>query len=81
MANDTFQLENAAFTALTTTGTLAAGQFRVGTQALDANDFIIYNNVTGALLYDANGNGAGAAVQIATIGVGLAMTNADIVVI
>ena len=81
VANDTIQLENAVFTALTTTGTLVAGQFKIGTQALDANDFVIYNNVTGALLYDANGNGAGAAIQIATIGVGLAMTNADIVVI
>ncbi|MBP6059034.1 MAG: VCBS repeat-containing protein [Nitrosomonas sp.] len=81
VANDTIQLENAVFTALTATGTLAAGQFRIGKQALDANDFIIYNNVTGALLYDANGSGAGAAVQIATIGVGLAMTNAEFVVI
>ncbi len=81
VANDTIQLENAVFTALTTTGTLAAGQFRIGTQALDANDFIIYNNLTGALFYDANGSGAGAPVQIATVGVGLAMTNADIFVI
>lgn len=31
--------------------------------------------------FDADGNGAVAAVQIATIGAGLAMTNADIVVI
>ena len=81
VANDTIQLENGVFTALTTTGTLAAGQFRIGTQAVDANDFIIYNNATGAMLYDANGSGAGAAVQIATIGVGLAMTNAEFVII
>ena len=81
VANDTIQLENAVFSALTTPGTLAASQFIIGTQASDADDFIIYNNVTGALLYDANGNGVGAAVQIATIGVGLNMTNADITVI
>ena len=79
--DDTIQLENAAYTKLTTTGTLVAGQFRIGSKALDANDFVIYNNATGALLYDADGNGAVAAVQIATVGVGLAMTNADIVVI
>jgi Ca2+-binding RTX toxin-like protein len=79
--DDTIQLENAAYTKLTTTGTLVAGQFRIDSKALDANDFVIYNKVTGALLYDADGNGAVAAVQIATIGVGLAMTNADIVVI
>jgi Ca2+-binding RTX toxin-like protein len=79
--DDTIQLENTAFTALTTTGTLAIGQFIIGTKALDSNDFIIYNNTTGALLYDADGSGMGAAVQIATIGVNLAMTNMDIVVI
>ena len=81
VANDTIQLENAIFTKLTTTGTLAAAQFRIGAQAADSNDFIVYNNITGALSYDANGNGVGAMVTIAMIGVGLNMTNADIVVI
>ncbi len=81
VANDTIQIENSIFTALTVTGTLTAGQFRIGAQALDANDFVIYNSTTGALLYDANGNGAGAAVQIATLSAGLGLTNADIVVI
>ena len=79
--NDTIMLENAVFTALTITGTLAASQFRIGTRAIDANDHIIYNNSTGTLLYDANGNGAGAVQQIATLSPGLMMTNADIVVI
>ena len=36
---------------------------------------------TGALLYDANGNGAGAAVQIAALSAGLGLTNADFVMI
>lgn len=81
VVNDTIQLENAVFTSLATTGMLAAGQFRVGTQAQDNNDFVIYNNVSGALLYDADGNGAGAAKQIATLSGGLTLTNADIVVI
>ncbi|SDY83474.1 S-layer family protein [Nitrosomonas sp. Nm33] len=81
VVDDTIKLENAVFTSLTTTGVLAADQFTIGSQALDANDFIVYNNATGALLYDADGSGAGIAVQIAKIGVGLTMTNADIVVI
>lgn len=81
VANDTIQIENAVFTALKTTGVLVAGQFRIGTQALDADDFIIYNNITGALLYDADGNGAVTALQIATVGGNLAMTYADVVVI
>ncbi len=78
---DTIQLDNAVFTALTSTGTLAADQFVIGTVAVDANDFIIYDDVAGALLYDADGNGAGAAGQIAVVGASLSMTNADIVVI
>ena len=80
--NDTIQLENAVFKSLATTGTLDVSQFKVGTQAADANDFIIYNNTAGTLLYDADGNDTTvAAVQIATIGAGLNLTNADIVVI
>ena len=81
VVNDTIQLENSVFTSLTTTGTLLASQFRIGTKALDANDFIIYNKTAGTLLYDIDGNGALAATQIATIGSGLSLTNADIVVI
>lgn len=81
VANDTLQLENGVFSALAATGTLAANRFVIGTKALDGNDFIIYNDVTGSLLYDADGNGASSAVEIASVGIGLAMTNADIVVI
>ncbi len=81
VTNDTIQLENGIFKALTATGVLATDQFKVGAKAADANDFVIYNKATGALLYDADGNGANAAVQITTVGTGLDMTNADIVVI
>ena len=49
--------------------------------AVDANDFVIYDDNTGALYYDADGSGAGAAIQIAAMGAGLALTHADIVVI
>ncbi|MCC8997670.1 MAG: FG-GAP-like repeat-containing protein [Nitrosomonas sp.] len=81
VANDTIQLDNAVFTALGPVGTLPAAQFRVGTKALDASDHIIYNSTTGALLYDADGNGATAAQQIATLTAGLAMTSTEFVVI
>lgn len=79
--DDTIQLENAVFTALATTGILAVDQFLIGTQALDSNDYLIYNNLTGALLYDADASGSGAAVQIAILATGLSLTNADFVVI
>lgn len=80
VADDTVQLQNAVFTQLTATGVLNTAYFKIG-PATDVNDFIIYNNTTGALFYDADGNGAGAAVQIAALGANLALTNADFVVI
>ncbi|SIR54744.1 hypothetical protein SAMN05421829_11964, partial [Aromatoleum tolulyticum] len=67
---DDIQLENAVFTSLTTTGALNAGWFIGGadiTAAADANDYLIYNSTTGALYYDQDANGAGQAVQFATL--------------
>ncbi len=81
VADDTIQLENAIFSALSSTGTLSAGMFIIGSAALDANDHIIYDDVAGELLYDADGSGVAPAIQIADITGGLAMTNADFVVI
>ncbi len=81
VADDTIQLENAVFSKLTATGVLTAGSFVKGAAAQDSNDFIIYNTTTGAVSYDADGNGAGAAVQIALLGANLALTTADFVVI
>lgn len=79
--DDTIQLDKTVFKALAATGTLATDQFLVGTQASDTNDFIIYNSAKGQLLYDADANGAGSAQIIATVGIGLNISNTDIVVI
>ncbi|TAN71371.1 MAG: hypothetical protein EPN17_01670 [Methylobacter sp.] len=80
-ADDTIELENQIFSKLTATGTLSTGNFVTATAAADSNDYLVYNKATGALFYDADGNGAGAAVQIALLGTNLALTNADFVVI
>ena len=81
VAQDTIRLENAIFTAVGVPGTLAAAAFHTGAAAHDPNDRIIYNSATGALIYDSNGNAAGGAVQFAKLTAGLALTNADFVVI
>ena len=47
----------------------------------DLNDYLVYNPATGALSYDADGNGAGVSVQIALLGVNLTLTHADFVII
>jgi serralysin len=57
-AGDTVRLENAVFTAPTSTGVLSAAAFRVGAAAVDADDRIIYYDSGGALYYDADGTGA-----------------------
>ncbi|MCX7093517.1 MAG: hypothetical protein NTY50_08735 [Methylobacter sp.] len=82
-ADDTIQLENAIFTKLSVTGTLNSANLKIGTVAADSNDFVIYNKTTGLLFYDADGNGAGAAVQIAVLGITThpTLTNVDFEVI
>ena len=48
-------------------GALAPGAFVLGTAAADANDRIIYDQATGALLFDSDGTGAAAAQLFAYI--------------
>ena len=82
VADDTMQLENAIFTALgVAPGILSAGALVIGTAALDAANRIVYNSDTGALFYDSDGNAQGGAVQIATLGMGLLLTNDDFLII
>ena len=77
---DNIHLDISAFTALGSTGRFAAGdaRFRLGASAQDADDRIIYNQATGQLWYDADGNGAGAAQLIATLSNRASMSATDI---
>lgn len=78
VAQDTIQLDIDVFTAIGL-GTLDANAFVIGAAALDADDRIIYDSATGALYYDADGDGAGAAIQFATLTAGLALTHDDFI--
>ncbi|HEV8678227.1 MAG TPA: calcium-binding protein [Stellaceae bacterium] len=78
---DKILLDDAVFTAAGAAGTLAAGAFVTGSAAADADDRIIYNNATGALIYDSNGTGAGGATQFALLSTGLALTNSNFTVV
>ena len=79
--SDRIALDDAVFTGIGALGTLAPGAFATGPAAGDADDRIIYNNATGQLFFDADGSGAGAAVQFATLSPGLNLTAADFTVI
>ncbi|WP_442579671.1 beta strand repeat-containing protein [Mesorhizobium sp. ASY16-5R] len=83
VVDDTIRLENAIFTALTTTGVLSAAFFKDNFLApRDADDRILYNSNTGSLFYDADGLGnAFTAVKFASLAAGLSLTAADFVVI
>ena len=64
---DKIMLDNAVFSGLAD-GALAAGAFNTGTAATQGDDRIIYNQATGALLFDADGSSpTNGAVQFAML--------------
>ncbi len=69
---DIIQLSSAIFKTIgTTTGSLTQSQFWAGAGVIkghDTDDRIVYNTTTGALYYDADGSGSGAATQICLLG-------------
>lgn len=77
--DDTIRLDDAIYTKLSR-GFLHSWSFITGSKAMDANDRIIYEKKTGALLYDADGSGPSAAVQFAKIGANLPVTASDFLV-
>ncbi|WP_287985460.1 calcium-binding protein [Piscinibacter sp.] len=79
--SDRFALDDAVFAGIGAPGALAAGAFRLGTAAADASDRIVYDASSGALYFDADGNGAGAAVRFATLAPGTSLAAGDFVVI
>ncbi len=79
-ATDKIALDHNVFVGLGL-GALNANAFRVGTSAQDADDRIVYNSATGELFFDADGNGAGAAVRFAIVDGAPALTVSDFTVI
>jgi Ca2+-binding RTX toxin-like protein len=65
--DDRIELDISVFTAIGGAGVLGADAFVVGTAAADGSDRIVYDPATGQLFYDADGDGAGAAVLFATL--------------
>jgi Ca2+-binding RTX toxin-like protein len=66
--DDTISLDQTIFSHLTL-GTLSSNNFLSSTtgNAVDSNDYILYNSNSGALYYDPDGNGSTAAIQFATL--------------
>jgi serralysin len=81
VGDDRIALDATVFYAIGSTGRLSADAFVIGARAQDAEDRITYNAATGALLYDADGNGADTAARFATLAAGLDISHANFVVI
>jgi len=79
--SDRILLDDAVFTAIGSPGALNANAFFAGTAAHDADDRIIYDSATGNLFYDADGNGAGAAVLFANLSTHPVIAASDFTVI
>ncbi|MBM3571890.1 MAG: calcium-binding protein, partial [Alphaproteobacteria bacterium] len=86
-ATDVLQLDDDIFTALAGLGSapfaLAAVNFRAAAdgQATSATQFILYNTSSGGVFYDADGNGAGSALQFASLTGAPTLLHSDIFVI
>jgi Ca2+-binding RTX toxin-like protein len=80
VGEDRIVLDDAVFAGVGAPGGLGAGQFRDGAAA-DPSDRILYDSATGSLFYDADGDGAGAAVLFARVEAGLALSHADFAIV
>ncbi|WP_201835105.1 hypothetical protein [Microvirga zambiensis] len=85
--NDAIWLDNKVFSKLGKSGSLAKPAalnkafFKVGDGAKDKNDYLVYSKKTGILSYDPDGSGAKAAIDVARLKKGLALTAKEFFVI
>nr|MDP9421226.1 Ig-like domain-containing protein [Pseudomonadota bacterium] len=77
--NDTIQLDDALFAGISNANLTTTVHF--GAAATNVNQRIIYDPTTGALYYDADGSGSGAAMQFAQLDPGTPLTLSDFSVI
>jgi len=77
---DRIGIDNAVFTGLDG-GILAAGAFAMGSAANEEDDRIIYDPTSGALWFDEDGSGPGAALQFAQLETNLSLCSNDFVVV
>jgi len=85
--DDSIHLDNAVFRKLGKNGSPEAPVklnkkfFKVADRARDKDDYLVYSKKKGILSYDADGSGAGKAVEIAKLSKNLKLTAADFFVI
>jgi serralysin len=80
VTDDTIRLKRSVFTKLAA-GELSDEAFWMGSKAHDRDDRIVYSKSSGALYYDADGSGGGAAVKLASLAKQLKMSADDFLVV
>jgi len=82
-SSDLVQLARSVMTALGAAGALSSNEFASNSTGVASTTAVrvVYNQATGALFYDADGSGAGSAVQLATLVGAPVLTHNDIVII
>ncbi|MEH2396291.1 beta strand repeat-containing protein [Nostoc sp.] len=79
--NDVIGISAAGFGEGLSIGSLSANQFQIGASATTGDQKFIYNNITGALLFDPDGTGESSQVQFAQLSPGLPLTNNNFVIV
>ena len=69
-----------ATSANTSSTILSESQFSIGAEANDENDYIIYDQLTGRLYYDADGSGMGEKIYFATLSNSAELNNQSFIV-
>ena len=79
---DRIELDRAIFSAFAEEGSLFSEYFLTTSSGVagDANDYLLYNTSTGALLYDLDGNGQGTAVEFANLATTPTLTARDFII-
>ena len=60
---------------------MPAASLHIGNKAADADDYVVYNPVNGALFYDSDAEGGNKGIKIATLDKNLSLTSADFAVV
>jgi Ca2+-binding RTX toxin-like protein len=78
---DKIALSTKVFAALGGPGALAPNLFEVGSSSSTPGSHIVYNDKTGTIYYDADGNASPAWLPIVTVAPGMELTGSDFIVI
>jgi Ca2+-binding RTX toxin-like protein len=78
---DQIRLDNYIFSSFVSTGDISNNHFFQGISAASAEHFIIYDNTTGALYYDQDGDGGNLMVQFANLEANTALEYSDFFII